>query len=79
MNFWRNISAASFPLFTDSLYARMGIHGASTFVAGIATILAIIPFVAFRYGQRLRAKSRFAKTMADIKRKVEASRVANEP
>lgn len=77
MNFWRNVSAASFPLFTDVLYAKMGIHGAGSLVAGIATLLAIIPFVAFRYGKRLRAKSRFAKTMADVQGRTAARNVAD--
>lgn len=66
MNFWRNIIGAAFPLFTDQLYDTLGIHGAGSLVAGLATLLAIIPFLAFRYGNRLRRNSRFARDMAAL-------------
>ena len=66
MNFWRNIAAASFPLFTDQIYDKLGIQGAGSLVAGLATLLAIIPFVAFRYGNRLRRKSRYAQKMSKM-------------
>ncbi|KAK9894249.1 MFS general substrate transporter [Cystobasidium minutum MCA 4210] len=66
MNFWRNITGAAFPLFTDRLYDTLGIHGAGSLVAGIATLLAVIPFIAFRYGHKLRRNSKFAKEMAAL-------------
>lgn len=66
MNFWRNLTGAAFPLFTDQLYNSLGIHGAGSLVAGIATLLAVIPFLAFRYGNRLRRNSKFAKEMAAL-------------
>lgn len=75
MNFWRNIAAASFPLFTDHLYAKLGIHGAGSLVAGIATLLAIIPFMAFRYGNRLRQRSRFTKDLKALQALSKSDRV----
>lgn len=67
MNFWRNLVGAAFPLFTDQLYNSLGIHGAGSLVAGVATLLAIIPFLAFRYGNRLRRNSKFARDMEKLK------------
>jgi hypothetical protein len=66
MNFWRNIIGAAFPLFSDRLYENLGIHGAGSLVAGCATLLAVIPFLAFWYGGRLRRGSRFAREMAAL-------------
>lgn len=48
-----------FPLFTDQIYAKLGIQGAGSMVGGIALALACIPFVLFIYGSRLRARSTF--------------------
>lgn len=46
------------------MYDRLGIHGAGSLVAGIATGLSVLPFIAYKYGGTLRAKSKFAKEMA---------------
>ena len=57
VNFWRNIMAASFPLFAIQVYKNLGIRGAGSLVAGIATALAPLPFIAFYFGSSLRARS----------------------
>lgn len=66
MNVWRNLVGAAFPLFSDQLYGTLGIHGAGSLVAGLATLLAVIPFIAYRYGGVLRRRSKFAKDMAAL-------------
>lgn len=58
-SFLRNVVGAMFPLFTDQIYAKLGIQGAGSMVGGIALALACIPFVLFIYGSRLRARSTF--------------------
>lgn len=67
VNVWRNTIGAVFPLFGSNVYDSLGIHGAGSLVAGIATVLAVVPFIGFAYGGRIRAKSRFAREMEEMK------------
>lgn len=53
-----------FPLFTYRMYAKFGIQGAGSLAAGVGTLLAVTPFVLFKYGDRLRARSKFATELA---------------
>lgn len=45
--FLGNITALSFPLFTQQMYRRLGIPWANTLFAFIALVLMPIPFVSF--------------------------------
>ena len=56
--FARSLGSASAPLFTDYMFEAMGIGGGGSLIAGIATVLAVIPFLFFRYGKRIRVKSK---------------------
>lgn len=76
MNVWRNVVGAVFPLFGVQTYDALGIHGAGSLVAGIATLLALVPIVAYKYGGRLRAQSRYAKEL--LARENEAKNVKSE-
>ena len=67
------MTGAVFPLFTPAMYENLGIQGAGGLTAGIATILSITPFVLFRYGSRLRARSKFAQELVEL-RNLEARR-----
>lgn len=60
VNLGRNVMAAAVPLFGHQAYDRMGIHGAGSLVAGLATALALVPFVISAYGSTLRKRSPFA-------------------
>ncbi|GFF49191.1 polyamine transporter 4 [Aspergillus udagawae] len=51
---------AVFPLFTIQMYQAMGIHWAGSVWAFISVVLLPIPWLLFKYGDRLRAKSQFA-------------------
>lgn len=64
LNVWRNLLGAAFPLFCADMYSALGVQGAGSLVAGLSTLVSIIPFIGFHYGARLRANSRFAKEMA---------------
>jgi hypothetical protein len=66
MNVCRNTLGAVFPLFGAQVYDSLGIHGAGSLVAGIATALSVVPFLALVYGNRLRSRSRFAKELARL-------------
>ncbi|ESK97755.1 mfs multidrug [Moniliophthora roreri MCA 2997] len=56
----RSLVAAAFPLFTVQMYEGMGINWASTLVALIALTLSPSPFLFYKYGPRIRARSEFA-------------------
>lgn len=56
--------AAAVPLFGHQVYDRMGIHGAGSLVVGLATALALVPFVISRYGGPLRKRSAFAQRLS---------------
>ncbi|GAA5922095.1 MFS transporter [Sporobolomyces koalae] len=66
MSFVRNVVGAVFPLFTTSMYTRLGVQGAGGLTGGIGALLSITPFILFKYGARLRARSPFAQELARL-------------
>ncbi|VDC02928.1 unnamed protein product [Peniophora sp. CBMAI 1063] len=52
--------AAGFPLFAGPMYDTLGTVGATALLAGLTTLMAPLPFVFYKYGARLRERSRFA-------------------
>ncbi|KAI9001160.1 MFS general substrate transporter [Trametes punicea] len=56
----RSTFAAVFPLFAGAMYHRLGTVGATALLAGLTTLMAPLPFIFYRIGAKLRAKSRFA-------------------
>ncbi|KAI0032578.1 MFS general substrate transporter [Vararia minispora EC-137] len=56
----RSSFAAGFPLFAGAMYNRLGTVGATALLAGLTAVMAPLPFIFYRYGARLRAKSKFA-------------------
>ncbi|KAF2396958.1 MFS general substrate transporter [Trichodelitschia bisporula] len=59
-SFARSMFAAAFPLFGVQMYEKLGIHWASSLLAFLALAMAPFPLVFYRYGKRLRGRSRFA-------------------
>ena len=51
--------AAVFPLFTLQMYEKVGIHWAGSIFGFASLLLLPIPWVLFRYGKLLRAKSQY--------------------
>ena len=74
MNVCGNTLGAIVPLFGTNVYDALGVHGAGSLVAGIATLLSLVPFLIFKYGAGLRARSKFGKELATI----EAERAEEE-
>lgn len=70
---------AVFPLFTPNMYDKLGIQGAGGLTAGIGTLLSITPFVLFKYGSALRARSPFAQELARLEAAHAASLVKEAP
>lgn len=58
----RSACGAAAPLFTNQMFTALGIGGGGSLVGGVAALLALIPFLFYKYGERIRTKSRFAPT-----------------
>lgn len=58
----RSACGAAAPLFTTYMFDALGIGGGGSLIGGVATLLAVIPFAFFKFGARIRRRSRFAPT-----------------
>jgi len=56
----RCILAAAFPLFGDQMYTNLGYQWASSLLGFLALAMMPFPYLFYRYGKSLRAKSKFA-------------------
>ncbi|ORX33828.1 major facilitator superfamily domain-containing protein [Kockovaella imperatae] len=56
-SFMRSAFAAGFPLFGEQMYRRLGAVGATCLLAGLMFLTTPLPFIFFRIGARIRAKS----------------------
>ncbi|KAH8826531.1 MFS polyamine transporter [Flagelloscypha sp. PMI_526] len=56
----RSAVAAAFPLFTVQMFQKLGINWACTLIGFIALILSPSAFLFYRYGPKIREKSKFA-------------------
>lgn len=71
----RSLFGAAFPLFTTYMYENLGVHWASSIPAFLA--LACVPFPAlfYKYGDRIRAKCKYASEAAAVLTKMRAKHV----
>lgn len=58
----RSAAGSTAPLFTNYMFDALGIGGGGSLIGGVAALLAVIPFAFYRYGERIRVRSRFAPT-----------------
>ncbi|KAJ5799243.1 MFS general substrate transporter [Penicillium psychrosexuale] len=58
----RSACAAASPLFTQYMFDALGVGGAGSLIGGVGVLLMPIPFVFYRYGAVIRARSKFAPT-----------------
>lgn len=56
----RNLVGGASPLYTEQMYKRLGIGGASSLLGGIAALLTLVPWILALNGPRIRARSNFA-------------------
>ncbi|SMR51475.1 unnamed protein product [Zymoseptoria tritici ST99CH_1A5] len=61
-SFARSSFAAAFPLFGVQMYNHMGYQWASSLLAFIALAMVPFPYLFFKHGKQLRAKSRYAQS-----------------
>ncbi|PNY26763.1 transporter [Tolypocladium capitatum] len=69
----RSLCGAAAPLFTRQMFSALGIGGGGSLIGGVATVLAVIPFMFYKYGKQIRVRSKFAPTSEK-----KAQRVADE-
>lgn len=71
----RSACGAAAPLFTNQMFDAMGIGGGGSLIGGVAAVLAIIPFMFYKYGKGIRLRSKFAPTnMRDAARRKDEER-----
>lgn len=58
----RSIGGAAAPLFTRQMFSAMGVGGGGSLIAGVGVLLSVIPFLFYKYGAQLRARSKFSPT-----------------
>lgn len=59
---FRSACGAATPLFTNQMFDALTVGGAGSLIAGVAALLATLPFLFYRWGPTLRRRSRFAPT-----------------
>lgn len=60
--FIRSIAGAAFPLFAPAMYHRLGVPWATSLLAFLCVLFLPAPILFYKYGARIRAKSRFTPT-----------------
>ncbi|KAI1074846.1 MFS general substrate transporter [Whalleya microplaca] len=58
----RSACGAAAPLFTNQMFDALGVGGGGSLIGGVAALFAVIPFAFYKYGERIRIRSRFAPT-----------------
>ena len=56
------MAGAGFPLFSQYMFKALGINWAGTLLGCVAVVLVPIPVIFYKYGAKIRAKSKFAPT-----------------
>ncbi|KAF9876270.1 bicyclomycin resistance [Colletotrichum karsti] len=54
--------AAAFPLFGTQMYTKLGYQWATSLLGFLTVIMLPFPYIFFKYGKRMRSRSRFART-----------------
>lgn len=57
--FMRSLFASGFPFFATTMYAAIGVGQATAYLALFGVALAPIPFLFYRYGEKIRARSKW--------------------
>lgn len=58
----RSACGAAAPLFTEQMFTALGVGPGGSLIGGVGALLALIPFCFYKYGERIRIRSRFAPT-----------------
>ncbi|KAI0380314.1 MFS general substrate transporter [Hypomontagnella monticulosa] len=74
----RSAAGAAAPLFTNYMFDALGVGGGGSLIGGVAAVLALIPLAFYKYGERIRVRSRFAPTGPKKVRDEEAQRIEED-
>jgi len=69
----RSLFGAVIPLGTKSLFDNLGVNWACSLLGLLSLGMCVIPFVFIRYGDKIRANSKFCQYLLELKRKEEAA------
>lgn len=70
----RSVMGATLPLAGPSLYATLGANWAGTLLGLLEVLCIPIPFIFYRYGHKIREKSKLIRTMREDKEKADKKR-----
>jgi hypothetical protein len=73
----RSACGAAAPLFTNQMFSALGIGGGGSLIGGVGAVLAVIPFLFYKYGKQIRMKSKFAPTPSEGDEKRRENEEAN--
>lgn len=59
----RSACGAAAPLFTNQMFSALGVGVGGSLIGGVGALLAVIPFLFYKYGKQIRMKSKFAPTL----------------
>lgn len=62
-SFARNVFGFAFPLFVEPMYKRLGYQWASSLAAFLGLVLGVVPFILFRWGSTIRARSKISQQL----------------
>jgi hypothetical protein len=74
----RSACGAAAPLFTNQMFSALGVGGGGSLIGGVASLLAVIPFLFYKYGKQIRLRSRFAPAL-DARRQEKTDEEAVPP
>ena len=63
----RSLCAALLPLVARSLYASLGVSGASSLLGGVTLLMSTVPFILLKYGGTLRKRSKLCRQVGERK------------
>lgn len=76
--FLRSVTGAIFPLFAGDMYKSLGINWAATILAFLCLALTPIPFIFYKFGAKLRARSKLALQDKDLAIVTETTSAADQ-
>ncbi|CAG8062277.1 unnamed protein product [Penicillium salamii] len=67
----RSACGAAAPLFTNQMFTALGVGGGGSLIGGVAAVLAVIPFLFYKHGKKIRIRSKFAPAL-DVQKEEKA-------
>ena len=74
----RSVFGALLPLAATPMYDKLGVAWASTLLGFLSLAMSIIPFAFIRYGDRIRANSKFCQELKQRKTAIEEEKAKHE-